>query len=348
MLPTFRQHAGRYGFGLCLGVSFLCLLLVFALLRNSQAIGFLELLPAGFAIAFGVTLGASRDAPGYWIYAARSLKFMVLPGELAQLQQLRISPLIGLLNPLQHPFILPLLLASLTTLLLWGGLALVPGYPALVAMAVLGLLFPLLLALLLSGSAPYFMVLASDQGESSLLPHMKRLRNAGRYRAEDLAISLLISLCLIWPLQGRADFDLQGGYGKPEFAVAALLLGWIVTFFMLLGARRSRLYSAVGERLSALLRNVPGDAEPSDSRLLPRMALYYAAVGLWALVLCGLLAQLPQPLPFPLFCALLLAAPGWAFWRERGLTLRRDAEQAGLFIRELGVQPVAAGMPQRP
>ena len=36
MLPTFRQHAGRYGFGLCLGVSFLCLLMAFALLRNSQ------------------------------------------------------------------------------------------------------------------------------------------------------------------------------------------------------------------------------------------------------------------------------------------------------------------------
>ena len=61
-----------------------------------------------------------------------------------------------------------------------------------------------------------------------------------------------------------------------------------------------------------------------------------------------LLAQLPQPLPFPLFCALLLVAPGWAFWRERGLTQQHDAEQAGLFIRELGVQPVAAGMPQRP
>jgi len=38
MLPTFRQHAGRYGFGLCLGVSFLCLLMAFALLRNSQAL----------------------------------------------------------------------------------------------------------------------------------------------------------------------------------------------------------------------------------------------------------------------------------------------------------------------
>ena len=55
MLPTFRQHAGRYGFGLCLGVSFLCLLMAFALLRNSQALGLLEVLPAGFAIAFGVT-----------------------------------------------------------------------------------------------------------------------------------------------------------------------------------------------------------------------------------------------------------------------------------------------------
>jgi len=115
MLPTFRQHAGRYGFGLCLGVSFLCLLMAFALLRNSQALGLLEVLPAGFAIAFGVTLGASRDAPGYWIYAARSLKFMVLPSELQQLQQLRVSPLIGLLNPLRRPLSLPLLLAGLIT-----------------------------------------------------------------------------------------------------------------------------------------------------------------------------------------------------------------------------------------
>jgi hypothetical protein len=347
MLPTFRQHAGRYGFGLCLGVSLLCLLMTFALLRNSQALGLLEVLPAGFAIAFGVTLGASRDAPGYWIYAARSLKFMVLPAELQQLQQLRVSPLIAALNPLQQPLSLPLLLGGLITLLLWGALALAPAYPGAVALGVLGLLFPLLLALLLIGSAPYFMVLASDQGENTLLPHMKRLRDAGRYRAEDLAISLLISLCLIWPLYSRADFDLQGGYGRPEFAVAAMVLGWIVTFFMLLGARRSRLHSAVGERLSALLRNLPGEGE-AGGRVLPRMALYYAAVGLWALVLCGLLAQLPQPLPFPLFCALLLVAPGWAFWRERGLTLQRDAEQAGQFIRELGVQPVAAGMPHRP
>ena len=126
-----------------------------------------------------------------------------------------------------------------------------------------------------------------------------------------------------------------------------MILGWIVTFFLLLGARRSRLYSAVGERLSALLRT-PSAPVAGSARVLPRMALYYAAVGLWALLLCGLLAQLPQPLPFPLFCALLLVAPGWAFWRERGLTQQRDAEQAGLFIRELGVQPVAAGMPQRP
>lgn len=347
MLPTFRQHAGRYGFGLCLGVSFLCLLMAFALLRNSQALGLLEVLPAGFAIAFGVTLGASRDAPGYWIYAARSLKFMVLPSELQQLQQLRVSPLIGLLNPLRRPLSLPLLLAGLITLLLWAGLTLLPAYPALVTLAVLGLLFPLLLALLLTGSAPYFMVLASDQGENAMLPQMTRLRDAGRYRAEDLAISLLISLALIWPLHGRPDFDLQSGYGKPEFAVAAMILGWIVTFFLLLGARRSRLYSAVGERLSALLRT-PSAPVAGSARVLPRMALYYAAVGLWALVLCGLLAQLPQPLPFPLFCALLLVAPGWAFWRERGLTQQRDAEQAGLFIRELGVQPVAAGMPQRP
>lgn len=348
MLPTFRQHAGRHGFGLGLGVSLLCLLMASALLRNSQTLGLLEVLPAGIAIAFGVTLGASRDAPGYWIYAARSLKFMVLPDQLQQLQQLRISPLIVVLNPLQQPFILPLLLASLTGLLLWGGLLLVPAHPALVTLLVLGLLFPLLLALLLIGGAPYCMVLCSDRGESALLPHMKRLRDAGRYRAEDLAISLLISLTLIWPLHSRVDFDLQGGYGRPEFAVAALALGWIVTFFMLLGARRSRLYSAVGERLSALLCNVPSDAATGAGPVLPRMALYYAAVGLWALVLCGLLAQLPQPLPFPLFCALLLIAPGWAFWRERGLTLRRDAEQAGQFIRELGVPPVAAGMPQRP
>lgn len=347
MLPTFHQHAGRYGFGLCLGVSFLCLLMTFGLLRNSQALGLVEVLPAGFAIAFGVTLGASRDAPGYWIYAARALKFMVLPGELQQLQQLRISPLIGLLNPLQRPLSLPLLFAALTTLLLWGGLLLLPAHPGVVALLVLGLLFPLLLALLLAASAPYFMVLASDQGESALLPHLKRLRDVGRYRAEDLAISLSISLALIWPLHGRADFDLQGGYGRPEFAIAAVLLGWIVTFFLLLGARRSRLYSAVGERLSALLCNLPQEGQ-GGARLLPRMALYYATVGLWALVLCGVLAQLPQTLPFPLFCLLLLVAPGWAFWRERGLTQQRDAEQAALFIRELAVQPVAAGMPQRP
>ena len=44
MLPTFRQHAGRYGFGLCLGVSFLCLLMAFAPLRNSQALALLGVL----------------------------------------------------------------------------------------------------------------------------------------------------------------------------------------------------------------------------------------------------------------------------------------------------------------
>ncbi|MEO4047566.1 hypothetical protein AAFN46_10805 [Pseudomonas sp. CAU 1711] len=348
MLPTFRQHAGRYGFGLCLGVSLLCLLMTFALLRNSQAPGLLELLPAGFAIAFGVTLGASRDAPGYWIYAARALKFMVLPAELQQLQRMRIGPLVAALNPLQRPLSLPLLLGGLITLLLWAGLTLVPAYPAAVALLVLGLLFPLLLALLLTGSASYFMVLASDQGENALLPHMRRLRDAGRYRVEDLGVSLSISLALIWPLHNRADFDLQGGYERPQFVVAAMILGWIVTFFMLLGARRSRLHAAVGERLSALLRNVPHDQVAGGGRGLPRMALYYALVGLWALLLCWVLARLPQPLPFPLFCALLLVVPGWAFWHERGLTISRDAEQAGQFIDELGVQPVAAGMPQRP
>ncbi|MES2817507.1 MAG: hypothetical protein V4812_00785 [Pseudomonadota bacterium] len=341
MLPTFQRHRGRYGVALWLGISLLSLLLTFALVRNSQALGLLELLVAGFAIAVGVTYGASRDAPGYWIYSTLAPKFMLSRDELNGVRGLQFSPAIRWLNPMQTPLGLPLLMAAVVVLLLLSGHTLFPGHPGLVAFTVIGLLFPLLLCVLLLGTARYCLVMASPEGEAALVQGMRGARRVGVYRREDLCITLAINYALIWPLQSKPAFSLAAGYGDAKFVVAALLLGWIAAFFTLLGARRSRLFSAVGEGLSALFQSVPAvPSSPASASGWQRLLTYYAVIALWVLVLCAVLAQLPL-LPFPLFCLLLLPVLGGVFWHERGLTLQRDQQQARQFIDELGVAPVA-------
>lgn len=347
MLPNFQRHTGRYAFGLWLGLSLLCLLLTFALLRNAPQLSPLALVLAGVAISFAATLGAARDAPGYWIYAARSLKFMPSQEEMARLHQLRVTPLIGWLNPLNQPYALPMLVSGLTALILLAGQALWPAHLELLGGLALCVVLPLLLSILLAGSAPYFMALSSPEGEAALGGSARRQLDARRYRLEDLGVSLLLTLALIWPLQDKPAFSLQAGYGTPEFIVAAVILGWVAAFFSLFGARRSRLFSQVGEQLSSLVRNETPSSRQASGLLL-RHAGYAALIAAWAIALCLLLASLPLRLPFPWFCALLLVAQGWAFWRERGLTLQRDHHQARQYIDEMGVLPVAAGMPQRP
>lgn len=346
MLPTFRRHLGRYGVGLWFGLTLLCLLQAFALVRNSAALGLVELLLAGVAIAGGVTYVVFRDAPGYWIYSTLALKFLLSKEELSDVRSLRVTPVIRWLNPLQHPFRWPLLLAFLVSLLLLVGHGLFPAHSGVLAFVVIGLLFPLLLSWLMLGSVRYFLVLASPEGEASMLEGLRRPRQASVYRREDLLITLVINFALIWPLQSRPAFSLAAGYGDAKFVVAAVLLGWIATFFTLLGARRSRLFSVVGEMLSGLFctEHALRCEQPKNAlnaRLLPRMLAYYGVIALWVLLLCVVLAQLPMTLPFPLFSLLLLPVLGWVFWRERGLTLRHDHVQAVQFIEELAVMPVS-------
>ncbi len=342
MLPTFQQHLGRYALAMWLGISLLCLLLSFSLVRNSQQLGLLELLPAGLAIAAGVTYGAVRDAPGYWVYSALAGKFMMSKDELAAVRSLQFNPLTRWLNPLHKPMSMPLFAVGAVALLLLVGHGLFPQYPRLLAFAVIGLLFPLLLCWLLLAGAHYYLVLASPEGEVAVGQNLRRPRQVGGYRREDLLITLLISFTLIWPLQNKPAFSLAAGYGHINFMVAAVLLCWIAALFILLGARRSRLPSVVGERLSQLFVQPPAQAPRRPVRPLPQRLLgYYALLALWPLGLCLLLGLLPWTLPFPLFCLLLLPALGWVFWHERGLTLLNDAEQAALFIDEQAVQPVA-------
>jgi hypothetical protein len=342
MLPTFSQHLGRYAVAMWFGLTLLCLMLAFALVRNSQALGLLELMLAGSAIAAGVTYGASRDAPGYWIYSTLSGKFMMDKAELAAVRSLQFGLLTRYLSPLQSPMGMPLLAVVGVAILLLVGYGLFPAQPRIVAFLVIGLLFPLLLSGLLLIGARYYLVMASPGGEAAVKQIMRQPAQVSGCRRADLLITLLITYALIWPLQSKPAFSLVNGYVHPEFIIAAVLLVWISAFFCLLGARRSRLYSVVGERLSGLYNtdtalNPVGSPRP----LLQRMSSYYALLAVWSLGLCVLLGVLPWAAPFPLFCALLLPVLGWVFWYERGLTLQVDAEQAVQFIDEQAVQPVA-------
>lgn len=340
MLPTFQRHLGRYAVALWFGLTLLCLLLAFALVRNSAELGLTQLLLAGAAITAGVSFGAFRDAPGYWIYSTLAPKFMMSRDELSAVRNLQITPVLRWLNPLQSPLGMPVLLTLSVLLLLVAGYSLFPGQRGVVVMVVMGGLFPLLLCWLLLGSARYFLVLASPEGENTLRQGQKRLRQAASFRREDLIITLAINWVLIWPLQDKPEFSLAAGYGTPEFMVAAVLLIWIAGFFTLLGARRSRLFSRVGEGLSSLFSVEAVSARPVRP-LLQRLLAYYGVLALWTLGCCLVLSLLPLVLPFALFCVLLLPALGWVFWQERGVTLQRDAEQATQFIDEQAVQPVA-------
>src|SRR5690606_2469896 len=117
----------------------------------------------------GVAYAVVRDAPGYWIYAARAPKFMPTPAELATLRGLQVTALARWLNPLQRPWASPLLLASALSLVLWAGASWLPEQQrGWLAFAAIGLLFPLALTLLMCGSAPYLLALASPEGEALL------------------------------------------------------------------------------------------------------------------------------------------------------------------------------------
>jgi hypothetical protein len=343
MLPTFQRHLGRYAATMWFGLTFLCMMLSFALVRNSQSLGLTELLIAGMSIAAGMTYGATRDAPGYWIYSTLTAKFIMSKEEVGEIRGLQFSPLIRWLNPLQTPFAMPSLAAIAMFFLMLGGYQLFPRHPKLLALAVVGVLLPLLLSGMLMRTARYYIVLASPDGENLIGKDTGGPRQVKAYRREDMLIALLINFALIWPLQSKPAFSLDAGYGSRDFIVASVLLVWIAAFFTLLSARRSRLFSEVGERLSRLFNHeavVLG--QRSIRPVLQRFLMYYALLGLWTLCLCMLLAILPLLLPFTLFCMFLLPALGGVYWYERGVTLQRDAEQAGQFIDEQAVQPVAS------
>lgn len=343
MLPTFQRHLGRYAISMWLGMTFLCLMLSFALVRNSQSLGLLELLIAGVSIAVGVTYGAMRDAPGYWIYSTLVAKFIMSKEEIGEIRGLRFSPLIRWLNPLQTPFGMPSLAAVGMFLLLWTGYQLFPDHPKILALSMIGVLLPLLLSLTLLKSARFYIVLASSDGEDLISKGTRAPRKMNAYRREDMLIAMLINFALIWPLQSKPAFSLDAGYDSRNFMVASVALIWIAAFFTLLSARRSRLFSVVGEKLSRLFNHEAVFSEPRPAfPMLPRMLLYYALLGFWTIGLCLLFGILPLQLPFALFCGLLLPALGAMFWYERGLTLSHDMKQAAQFIDEQRIQPVAS------
>jgi hypothetical protein len=343
MLPTLQRHLGRHVASTWLGMTFLCLMLSFALVRNSQSLRLSELLIAGVAIAVGVTYGVTRDAPGYWIYSTLVAKFIMSKEEIAQIRDLQPSPVISWLNPLQTPYAMPLLAAIAMFFVLSIGDRLLPRHSTLLALSVIGVLLPLALSWMLLRSARYYIVLASPEGEALIGKGTRGPRRVNAYRREDMWVALLINFALIWPLQSKPAFSLDAGYGSRDFMVASILLTWIAAFFTLLSARRSRLLSVVGERLSQLFNHdaVVVDHLPPRSALR-RMLVYYALLGTWSLSLCLFLGSLPTEVPFALYCSLLLPALGAVFWYERGLTLRCDSEQAMQFISEQTVQPVAS------
>ena len=343
MLPTFNRHLTRYALSMWLGMTFLCLMLSFALVRNSQSLGLFELLIAGVSIAVGMTYGTMRDAPGYWIYSTLVAKFIMSKQEIGQIRGLRFSPLIRWLNPLQTPLGMPLLAAVGMFFLLWTGYQLFPVHPKMLAFSMIGVLLPMLLSLMLLKTARFYIVLASPDGEDLISKGMRTPRKVNAYRREDMLIAMLINFALIWPLQSKPAFSLDAGYDSRDFMIASLLLTWIAAFFTLLSARRSRLFSVVGERLSILFSHeaVPSERRPAQP-MMPRMLLYYALLGIWTLGLCLLFGILPFKLPFTLFCGLLLPALGAMFWHERGLTLWHDMAQAAQFIGEQTILPVAS------
>jgi hypothetical protein len=343
MPPTFQRHLGRYALSMWLGMTFLCLMLSFALLRNSQSLSLLELLIAGVSIAVGVTYGTMRDAPGYWIYSTLVAKFIMSKEEIGEIRGLGFSPLIRWLNPLQTPFGMPLLAGVGIFLLLWTGYQLFPAHPKMLAFSIIGVLLPMLLSLMLLKTARLYIVLASPDGEDLISKSMHAPRKVNAYLREDMLIALLINFALIWPLQSKSAFSLDGGYDSRGFIIASVLLTWIAAFFTLLSSRRSRLFSAVGEQLSRLFSHETVSDEPRPARsMLPRALLYYALLGIWTLGLCLLFGILPIKLPFTVFCGLLLPALGAMFWHERRLTLWHDVQQAAQFIDEQTIQPVAS------
>lgn len=343
MLPSFERYLQRYLLLQLMGLSLICLLLTFALIRNVAGQGQGAVLLAVGVIVWGVSFAALRDLPGYWVYAALAPKFVVDARAREVLGALRVNRWIQAMNPLQHPMIAPSLLAALMTLLLWGLMSLLPKQQGVALILVPGLLFPLWLALQAKGAARYFLLLASPEGERLMQQDGAPQRRSLNYRLEDLLVSLSITFVLIWPLGNNPAFSRDAGYLDGDFLVAALLLCWIAGFFVVLGARRSRLYSMTGEQLSALFRcEMP--QVPAALRSLSfarRSALYLLLSGGWVLLICALLSWFTAAVPFAFFCLLLLPALGSVFWMERGLRLRADFTQAAQFISERAVAPVA-------
>lgn len=341
MLSDFDTHLKRHLFGQWLGISVVAGLLCLALIRNSAELAALELLVASAMIIWGVSFAALRDQPGYWVYAALAPKFIMDQQAIEQVRSLRFTLWVRAMSPLQWPFGAPTILTSLLVFSLWLGLQVFPGYSLLLTVLTVVLLFPLLLGLQMAGAVPYFAMLASPEGEALVLAGGARRRRMRSYRREDLLISLLITYALIWPLHGNPVFEPDNGYASIDFIGAVLVLVWTAAFFLLLGARRSRLFSHVGERLSGLFLFAPERAGLAGHSLMLRCTLYGAGLTAWSVALCLILAVMPTPPAFPLFCLLLLPGLGAIYWCERGVTLTTDAEQARQYIEELSIAPAS-------
>lgn len=342
MLPDFHQHLRRHLGWQWLGISVLSALMTSALIRNS-GLGLTELLTGAAAIVLGVAFGVLRDQPGYWIYATLAPKFMMTQRALEEMQSLRFTTWVRLMAPLQRPFAAPCVLAAMLTVILWIGCIWVPEHRAVVLALLLILLFPILLYLHMAGSVLYFTMLAGPAGERMSLDSGMRKRSLRSYRREDLLISLLITYALIWPLRSHPAFSLEGGYANIDFIVAALVLCAIATFFMQLGARRSRVYSQVGEYLSAVFQDEPV-ALPARFAAVPTMwrgVFHVLGLASWVVLLCLGFAQFSESPAFPLFCLLLLPALGWVYWIERSVTLTADMQKAQQFIEEQAVAPAS-------
>ncbi|MCJ8503035.1 hypothetical protein [Desulfatitalea alkaliphila] len=342
MLPILFKYRGKYILGLWMVVALVSLLLSFAFTRNANDPEKAQIFSFCLVLAGGISFTTLRDAFGFWTYCTVVKKFHLTYGEEKKMRSYQKSVLKRAASRfLLRPAVGAILITSTLLLALFLARRFIETDKSLVFVAVVGIGLPTLLSAYVFFLVPAFIALADSIFRNG--NHIKSYQVRNRIRIctiGDLAMTLGINLTVVLPLSSHPDFSLANGYFSLDFLIAALIMMWIVTFFTLQGANRSRLFSAAGE---VLCGSVKADVRPdgredtsASSEKGPGDALLiFIGVSLWVLLVAGVFSTAPHPPHFWWFYAVLITPLMVLFLFKRRARLVNDYAQARLLEIEM-------------
>lgn len=334
MLPSLEKHRRLHSVAVAVVIAGISFVLTGLFLLYAGEPGLYESILFIAAVCGGLCYAAGRDTASYWLYSTLTPKFF-LPedAETASVEDLVAitKAVTARTRLLINSVVLVVLLVLAFLLAEWA-----TEIPRAVLSGVITVvLFPLLLARGLYRAVPFFVAVAAMVGHPSGAGAIRQ-RSLRNLLLEDTVIAVAINLAVILPLTRREVFVSSPGYTDPTFFLSCLSLMLVVTFFMLSGARRSRVQAAAGEVISGqILLNEEDQGGGAPRSSLYRMGQSLGVVALWLFLAALLFQYLDIHAGFLLFYLMLLVPVVVLYLRERQLTLLSDLQQSRLMLEHI-------------